>query len=176
MNLGVEYGRTSDRRRSSVWNPIIIEADDLNTTEIDKDAIRRSVFGPRLSETNYGSIDTSVCRPTIASARRSVLWSRERRSYESVSKQNLQEFRDRPYMNYRYPELPKHYPGTWRTANAEQLEKIVERLTRPTSLSTLRAQSAPKITVTMSSSRCSNRSTTTQSTTDSRRSYGSNGI
>ncbi|OWF48588.1 uncharacterized protein LOC110452886 isoform X1 [Mizuhopecten yessoensis] len=176
MSLGVENGRTSDRRRSSVWNPITIDAEDLNGTEIDKDAIRRSVFGPRLSEVNLGAIDTSVCRPTAASARRSVLWSRERKSYESLSKQNLQEFRERPYMKYRYPELSKHYPGTWRTANSQQLQKIVDRLTRPTSLSTMRAQSAPKITRTMYSSRCSNRSTTTQSTVGSYSSLESNGM
>ncbi|XP_021357291.1 uncharacterized protein LOC110452886 isoform X2 [Mizuhopecten yessoensis] len=148
----------------------------LLKTEIDKDAIRRSVFGPRLSEVNLGAIDTSVCRPTAASARRSVLWSRERKSYESLSKQNLQEFRERPYMKYRYPELSKHYPGTWRTANSQQLQKIVDRLTRPTSLSTMRAQSAPKITRTMYSSRCSNRSTTTQSTVGSYSSLESNGM
>jgi hypothetical protein len=61
----------------------------------------------------------------------------------------MEEFNNRPYMNYEYPELMKHYPGTWRLATKNQLKGIVVRLTTnpaPTSASMMcrrRIQSAP---------------------------------
>lgn len=117
---------------------------------ISEEDIRRSVFGVPLSEKSFVAVEYAVWRPTTASCRRSVLWSRERRLYEAQSKQRLEEFKDRPYMHHEYPELKKHYPGTWRPkANKEELGKIVARLTAnpaPTSASVMnrrRIKSAP---------------------------------
>ena len=90
-----------------------------------------------------GGIDTSICRPTTASARRSVIWSRERKIYESQCDQRMTEFDNCPYMNHKYPNIDKHYPGTWRTANQDELQRIVRRLSKPTRLTSIRAQSAP---------------------------------
>lgn len=114
---------------------------------ISEDDIRRSVFGTPLTQMRFVAVESSVWRSTVASSRRSVLWSRERKLYEEHSKQRMEEFKNRPYMNYEYPELMKHYPGTWRLATKNQLKGIVVRLTTnpaPTSASMMkRIKSAP---------------------------------
>ena len=122
---------------------------DIDESTISEDDIRRSVFGIPLAQMSFVAVESSVWRPTVASSRRSVLWSRERKLYEEQSKQRMEEFNNRPYMNYEYPELMKHYPGTWRLATKNQLKGIVARLTTnpaPTSASMMcrrRIQSAP---------------------------------
>jgi hypothetical protein len=113
----------------------------MQTTE--EEMIRKTVFGAGISDLHLGDRDDTVSRPTTASARRSVIWSRERRLYEDASRQRLAEFSHHGYMQYQYPELGKHYPGTWRVADGEEVKRIVERLTRPTAISSIRAKSAP---------------------------------
>lgn len=101
------------------------------------------MFGPPLRETTTIYIDSTVTRPTTASARRSVLWSRERKSYEEEHSKTMREFKTRPYMQHKYPEIKKHYPGTWRVVGPQELESIVDRLSRPTTCSrNRRAESA----------------------------------
>ncbi|KAK6195321.1 hypothetical protein SNE40_000778 [Patella caerulea] len=72
----------------------------------------------------------TVARPTTSSARRSKLWSRERQNYEEEHRRIMEDFKNRPYLRYEYPELKKHYPGTWRVANSIEVDEIVKRLTR----------------------------------------------
>ncbi|XP_076454719.1 uncharacterized protein LOC143289577 [Babylonia areolata] len=50
------------------------------------------------------------------------------------------DFRSRPYLYKQYPEIGKHYPGTWRVVDSEQLDGIVLRLTQPTRASVARAE------------------------------------
>lgn len=76
----------------------------------------------------FTGYDTSVRRPTISSARRSVLWARERKLYEERNQLYVEEFKDQPYNRHEYPSLRKHYPGTWRLATREQLQEITDRL------------------------------------------------
>lgn len=123
-----------------VYNISIICHLQNNVKEED---IRREVFGPPLEETTMTYIDSTVTRPTTASARKSVLWSRERKTYEEQHSKTMREFKTRPYMHHKYPELKKHYPGTWRVVSAHELGSIVDRLSRPTVCSNNRAKSAP---------------------------------
>lgn len=117
--------------------------DRLSQNDVKEEDIRREVFGPPLRETTTIYIDSTVTRPTTASARRSVLWSRERKSYEEVHSKTMREFKTRPYMQHKYPEINKHYPGTWRAVGAHELNSIVDRLSRPTACSrNRRAESA----------------------------------
>lgn len=119
------------------------EAALFNENDVKEEDIRREVFGPPLRETTTIYIDSTVTRPTTASARRSVLWSRERKSYEEVHSKTMREFNTRPYMQHKYPEINKHYPGTWRAVGAHELNSIVDRLSRPTACSrNRRAESA----------------------------------
>ncbi|KAK3088340.1 hypothetical protein FSP39_017886 [Pinctada imbricata] len=110
---------------------------------VREEDVRREVFGPPLNELVVSHIDTSVSRPTTASSRRSVLWSRERKAYEEKSEKRMLEFRTENYMQKKYPEIRRHWPGTWRTVNSRELDKIVDRLSRPTIISSNRAKSAP---------------------------------
>ncbi|XP_062594838.1 uncharacterized protein LOC134256204 [Saccostrea cucullata] len=119
------------------------EAALINESNVSEEFIRREVFGPPLEETTLTYVDTTVTRPTTASARRSVLWSHERKAYEEQHTKTMREFKSRPYMQHKYPELKKHYPGTWRVVDAHELSSIVDRLCRPTAVSRIRAQSAP---------------------------------
>ncbi|XP_046370286.1 uncharacterized protein LOC124144778 [Haliotis rufescens] len=80
----------------------------------------------------------SISRPTTASSIRAKLWSRERQAYEEEYHRNMQQFRNRPYMKYEYPEIGRHYPGTWRTAGPAELDSIVARLTKKTAASVAR--------------------------------------
>ncbi|KAK7095055.1 uncharacterized protein [Littorina saxatilis] len=73
-----------------------------------------------------------LTRPTTSFSRGCKLWSKERQFYEEVRRTNMDEFRDRPYLHRQYPELEKHYPGTWRVVGPAQLDKIVDRLTHST--------------------------------------------
>lgn len=109
----------------------------------DEASIRENVFGKSLANVRLQDIDESVTRPTTASARKSVIWSRERRMYEAVNSEKTKEFRMRPYNFYQYPNLQKHYPGTWKVVDRPELNSIVDRLTRPTISSSLRSRSAP---------------------------------
>ncbi|XP_022320756.2 uncharacterized protein LOC111122989 [Crassostrea virginica] len=119
------------------------EAQLFNESNVKEEDIRREVFGPPLRETTTIYIDSTVTRPTTASARRSVLWSRERKSYEEEHSKTMREFKTRPYMQHKYPEIKKHYPGTWRVVGPQELESIVDRLSRPTTCSrNRRAESA----------------------------------
>ncbi|KAL3871463.1 hypothetical protein ACJMK2_039459 [Sinanodonta woodiana] len=118
-------------------------ADDECEEDVSEEEIRKSVFGESsFAERHYGEFDNSVSRPTTSSARRSVLWSRERKVYENAARRRMEEFKDSHYMKHQYPEIPKHYPGTWRVVTREELKKIVERLTRPTTASSIRSRSA----------------------------------
>ncbi|KAL8612787.1 hypothetical protein ACOMHN_033457 [Nucella lapillus] len=110
-----------------------------------------------------------LARPTTSFARGCKLWSRERRYYEDerhsnmaqFSEQpyqwfqvdtwryyederhsNMAQFSERPYQWFQYPDLEKHYPGTWRVArrDGKELEDIVQRLVQPTKATTSRAE------------------------------------
>ena len=101
---------------------------------------------------SFVAVESSVWRPTVASCRRAVLWSKQRRLYEEQSRQRMEEFKNRPYMNHEYPELMKHYPGTWKLLTKEEIDNSVKRLTTipaPTSpimMSRRRVKSAPATT------------------------------
>ncbi|KAK7451829.1 hypothetical protein BaRGS_00039802, partial [Batillaria attramentaria] len=71
---------------------------------------------------------SSLTRPTTSFARGCKLWSRERQYYEDERRSNMADFASRPYLEQQYPELEKHYPGTWRVAGPSELERIVARL------------------------------------------------
>ncbi|CAC5382115.1 unnamed protein product [Mytilus coruscus] len=120
-------------------NPAL-EADkkDFDLSEIQESDIRRHVFGKPVEEMEFVGSDNTVRRPTVSSARRSVLWSRDRRLYEDRHRQDVEEFREQPYMRHEYPTLRKHYPGTWRLASRDEIQATTDRLTSvpaPTSAS-----------------------------------------
>ncbi|KAL8606398.1 hypothetical protein ACOMHN_060303 [Nucella lapillus] len=81
-----------------------------------------------------------LTRPTTSFARGCKLWSRERQFYEDERQKNMVQFRDRPYLSKQYPEIGKHYPGTWRVVNSAELDDVVYRLTQPTHASVSRAE------------------------------------
>jgi len=95
--------------------------------------IRKSVYGIDLSDIHLGNYDNSITRPTVASARKSVLWSRERTIYETESRRRLDEFKENPYFKFEYPEIPRHWPGTWAVMSRQQIDLSVGRLSRPSS-------------------------------------------
>ncbi|KAK3586379.1 hypothetical protein CHS0354_000905 [Potamilus streckersoni] len=120
-----------------------LNSEDEHEENVSEEEIRKSVFGDSsFAERHLGEYDSSISRPTTASARRSVLWSRERKVYENAARRRMEEFKDSYYMKHQYPEIPKHYPGTWRVVTREELKRIVERLTRPTTASSIRSRSA----------------------------------
>lgn len=113
---------------------------DEEPVERSEAEIRKSVYGKSLSEIHLGSYDHSITRPTVASARKSVLWSRERKVYETASRRRLDEFKSNPYFRFEYPEIPRHWPGTWAVMTWNELNPSVGRLSRP---STARPNTAP---------------------------------
>lgn len=139
------------RRQSIKYHfPIpLLDETEVNETVVSEDEIRKSVYGLPLSQMSFVAVESAVWRPTVASCRRSVLWSRERKLYEAQSRQRMEEFKEKPYMQHQYPELKRHYPGTWRLATKQEINGIVVRLTKnpaPTSASVMgrrRIQSAP---------------------------------
>lgn len=108
--------------------------------ERTEEEIRRSVYGNQITEVHLGNYDNSITRPTVASARKSVLWSRERKVYETASRRRLEEFKDNPYFRFEYPEIPRHWPGTWAVMTQRELDFSAGRLSRP---STARPRTAP---------------------------------
>ena len=106
--------------------------DEFVPVEVTEEDIRKSVFGMELTTMHIGDYDHSITRPTVASARRSVIWSRDRKIYETASRRRMDEFKMNPYHRFEYPEIPKHYPGTWRVVTSNELTHIVARLTRKT--------------------------------------------
>lgn len=72
--------------------------------------------------------DHTIRRYTISSARRSVVWSRERKLYEDKNRKKTEEFKDQPYNRHRFPSIGKHYPGTWKTASYDKIQETTERL------------------------------------------------
>ena len=105
---------------------------DEEKSEIrSEDEIRESVYGIKLSEIHIGDYDHSITRPTVASARKSVLWSRERKIYETAARKRLEEFKTSPYFRFEYPEIPRHWPGTWIVMTHQQLASSIGRLSRP---------------------------------------------
>ncbi|XP_071154343.1 uncharacterized protein [Mytilus edulis] len=110
-------------------NPILeaeIKGSDL--PEVNEDDIRKHVFGKPVSEMTFIGLDTSVRRPTVSSARHSVIWARDRKLYEERNKFDVEEFRNQPYMKHEYPSLRKHYPGTWKLATRDQIDETTDRL------------------------------------------------
>lgn len=96
--------------------------------EVNEDDIRKHVFGKPVSEMTFIGLDTSVRRPTVSSARHSVIWARDRKLYEERNKFDVEEFRNQPYMKHEYPSLRKHYPGTWKLATRDQIDETTDRL------------------------------------------------
>ena len=96
------------------------------------DTLSDEEFVTNLMEFSY------VNRPTTASSLKSQRWSQERAVYEREHEDNMKQFRDRPYMAHTYPEIPKHYPGTWTVVTPSQLELIIARLSKPTQASKFR--------------------------------------
>lgn len=116
--------------------------DELLVRERTEEQIRRSVYGNRnLTEIHLGNYDNSITRPTVSSARKSVLWSRERKVYETASRRRLEEFKDNPYFKFEYPEIPRHWPGTWAVMTSHDLESSAGRLSRPSTA--VRPRTAP---------------------------------
>ena len=70
-----------------------------------------------------------ITRPTISSIQNTVVWSPTRISYQ-VQFYNSSTILNRNY--YKCPSLPKHYPGTWRSAQGKELRDIIDRVSRPT--------------------------------------------
>lgn len=108
-----------------------LEADVKDTdvdSDVDEDEIRRHVYGKPISEMSFVGIDTSVRRPTVSSARRSVVWAHDRKLYEEKNRQQVEEFKSQPYMKHQYPSLRKHYPGTWKLSTRDQIQATTERL------------------------------------------------
>lgn len=114
-------------RKGSIYPGIEIENINIRSEE----QIRKSVYGTDLSAVHLGNYDNSITRPTVASARKSVLWSRERKVYETASRRRLDEFKDNPYFKFEYPEIPRHWPGTWAVMTHKELESTAGRLSRP---------------------------------------------
>lgn len=120
--------------------PEVLDAMEADMDIRSEEQIRKSVYGTDLSEIHLGNYDNSITRPTVASARKSVLWSRERKVYETASRRRLDEFKSNPYFKYEYPEIPRHWPGTWAVMTHHELESTAGRLSRP---STARPKTAP---------------------------------
>lgn len=114
--------------------------DENYADQRSEEDIRRSVYGNHITELNLGVYDNSITRPTVASARKSVLWSRERKVYETASLRRLEEFKGNPYFRFEYPEIPRHWPGTWAVMSHTELQSSSGRLSRP---STARPYTAP---------------------------------
>ncbi|KAL4219636.1 hypothetical protein ACF0H5_022208 [Mactra antiquata] len=116
--------------------------DEVFIRERTEEQIRQSVYGnQKLQEVHLGNYDNSITRPTVASARKSVLWSRERKVYETASRRRLEEFKENPYFRYEYPEIPRHWPGTWAVKSSNDLETSSGRLSRPSTA--VRPRTAP---------------------------------
>ena len=96
-----------------------------------EDEIRRSVYGKSLPEMHIGDYDRSITRPTVSFARKCVIWSRDRKIYETASRNRLAEFNSKPYFRFEYPEIPRHWPGTWSVITDSELKGVVGRLSRP---------------------------------------------
>lgn len=96
---------------------------------VSEEEIRRNVFGKPITEINLSSgSDNTIARFTVSSARRSVVWSRERRLYEDTNRKRTEEFKDQPYNKHKFPSINKHYPGTWKTASYEKIQETTDRL------------------------------------------------
>ena len=115
----------------------VMDEEPIVRSETD---IRKSVYGKSVTEVHLGNYEHSITRPTVASARKSVLWSRERKVYETASRRRLEEFKSNSYFRYEYPEIPRHWPGTWAVMTVSELKSSVGRLSRP---STARPATAP---------------------------------
>ena len=108
--------------------------------ERSEDEIRKSVYGKSLPEMHIGDYDRSITRPTVSFARKCVVWSRDRKIYETESRNRLSEFKANPYFKFDYPEIPRHWPGTWSVITYTELNAVVGRLSRP---STARPSTTP---------------------------------
>ena len=114
--------------------------EEWNLEERSLEEIRESVYGECFSDVHIGDYDHSITRPTVSFARKCVVWSRDRKIYETASRKRLAEFSSNPYFRYEYPEIPRHWPGTWAVITNRDLKGVVGRLSRP---STARPRTAP---------------------------------
>ncbi|XP_041371141.1 uncharacterized protein LOC121384707 [Gigantopelta aegis] len=122
----------TESRTSDLQAPVVSKANSNDT--------RSAAPASRCYDMQNAMLFSCVDRPTTASSIRSKRWSRERSLYDEEHLENMEQFKHRPYMRHAYPELPKHYPGTWRVARSAELGTIVARLTKPTLASRIRAQ------------------------------------
>lgn len=114
--------------------------DEYIPEERTEEEIRKSVYGKSLPEMHIGDYDRSITRPTESFARKCVIWSRDRKIYETASRNRLAEFKSNPYFRFEYPEIPRHWPGTWSVITNSELTGVVKRLSRPP---TARPRTAP---------------------------------
>ena len=114
--------------------------EEWSPEERSLEEIRESVYGECFSDVHIGDYDHSITRPTVSFARKCVVWSRDRKIYETASRKRLAEFSSNPYFRYEYPEIPRHWPGTWAVITNRDLKGVVGRLSRP---STARPRTAP---------------------------------
>ena len=114
--------------------------DEFIPEERSEEEIRESIYGKTFSDIHIGDYDHSITRPTVSFARKCVIWSRDRKIYETASRKRLSEFNSNPYFRYEYPEIPRHWPGTWAVITNTDLKGVVGRLSRP---STARPRTAP---------------------------------
>ncbi len=80
---------------------------------------------------DMSALVSRLSRPITSTARKATVYSAPRKEYE-FEFQNKAVLPNPRFYWTKFPTLDKHYPGTWRTANPDEVEKIVERLTRPT--------------------------------------------
>ena len=95
---------------------------------------------------NVNDLTDRLSRPTTASVRKTLLWSKERITYERECQEQA-VIKDTALYWAKCRRLSKHYPGTRAATKGEELQGIVSRLTKPTVVSTIRH----------SSNNCSNR-------------------
>ena len=93
----------------------------------------------RSAEVTVADMVSRLSRPNTSTGRRAVLWSKPRREYEGDHNFHATIKEPTRYWTH-FPGLPRHYPGTWATISTVQLQGLVDRLSRPTTASSARAE------------------------------------
>lgn len=88
---------------------------------------------------DVASMVSRLSRPNTSTARKAVLWSQPRREYEFNYEMSSNLRNPRHYWK-QFPQLAKHYPGTWRVADRCELKGIISRLTVKTVASQARKE------------------------------------
>ena len=85
----------------------------------------------RLTPDQVDSLVTRLTKTNTTTAKKAVLWSAPRTEYEYQFKTTARLKTADSYWD-RYGRLDKHYPGSWRVADSQQIAAILQRLSQPT--------------------------------------------